>query len=124
MQHRFDNLRRQWYTNLDTVLGLGIGIDIGEVVVGNVGAETRMNFAMVGEAVNTSHRLVDMAEDGQIVVSEHIYEAIRERSPRLLELFAFESLGPTPIKGKTKPQDLYRIHLQRTPLDEAAQRIL
>ena len=124
MQHRFDTLRRQWYINLDTVLGLGIGIDIGEVVVGNVGAETRMNFAMVGEAVNTSHRLVDMAEDGQIVVSEHIYEAIRERSPRLLELFAFESLGPTPIKGKSKAQDLYRIHLQRTPLDQAAQRIL
>ncbi|MCA9986997.1 MAG: response regulator [Anaerolineales bacterium] len=124
MQHRFDHLRRQWYANLDTTLGLGIGIDIGEVVVGNVGAETRMNFAMVGEAVNTSHRLVDMADDGQIVVSEHIYEAIRERSPRLLELFAFESLGPTAIKGKTKPQVLYRIHLTRTPLDEHARRIM
>ena len=84
-------------------------------MVGNVGAEMRMNFAMVGEAVNTAHRLVDMAADGQIVVSASIYQALAEQSPRRLEdSQILTSLGEVSIKGKIVPEVLYRVSLKRT----------
>lgn len=111
MQLRFNQLRQEWYTKLGTELGLGIGIDQGFVVVGNVGAEDRrMNFAMVGEAVNTAHRLVDIALDGQIIISESIFADI---SAREFKFAAFESMGAVPIEGKPAPQVLYRTNLKR-----------
>jgi PAS domain S-box-containing protein len=115
MQRRFNTLRQKWYKQLGTELGLGVGIDQGEVVVGNVGAETRMNFAMVGEAVNTAHRLVELAGDGHVIVSEVIYQAIEKEMPRLLKVVSFESMGPVALKGKNQPQVLYRAAIERTP---------
>lgn len=116
MQQRFNTLRQNWYKDSGIELGLGIGIDQGEVVVGNVGAETRMNFAMVGEAVNTGHRLVEIAEDGQLLITETIYEALQENRTHFLGRLNFESMGLVSLKGKAKPQLLYRYQLERTPL--------
>ena len=76
-----------------------------------------MNFAMVGEAVNTAHRLVDMAEDGQIVLTEVIYDALRARAPRMLDVLRFESLGEIEIRGKAHTQLLYHVQMERTPLE-------
>jgi adenylate cyclase len=116
MQRRFNNLRQKWYNNLGIELGLGIGIDQGDVVVGNVGAETRMNFAMVGEAVNTGHRLVEIAEDGQLIISEGIYQALLTNESILMRDLIFESMGLVSLKGKARPQVLYRTQLERSPL--------
>lgn len=116
MQRRFNQLRQQWYVEMETELGLGIGIDQGEVVVGNVGAETRMNYAMVGDAVNTAHRLVDLALDGQIIISEGVLHSIYEKDSRVMQMVSFEEIGPTELKGKSRPELLYRLQCPRTPL--------
>ncbi len=116
MQRRFEYLRQKWFHSVRTELGLGVGIDQGEVVVGNVGAETRMNFAMVGEAVNTAHRLVEMASDGQIIITESIYQAVAEQNPELLRQVSFVSIGEQLIRGKKVPQVLYQAKLNRNPL--------
>ncbi|MFW6182455.1 MAG: response regulator [Chloroflexota bacterium] len=108
MQRRFNKLQRKWQEEVGIELGLGIGIDQGGVVVGNVGAESRMTFRMVGEAVNIAHRLVDMAEDGQIFITESIYDAVKKDAPRLLEVIDFQQVGPVNLKGKSKSQMLYR----------------
>lgn len=113
MQRRFNELREKWYKDLGVTLGLGIGIDQGNVVVGNVGAESRMTFRMVGEAVNIAHRLVDLAEDGQIFITESIYEAVQKDAPRLLELIAFRRVGPVALKGKSRAQTLYMTAFRR-----------
>jgi PAS domain S-box-containing protein len=107
MQKRFDQKRQEWFQRTDTHLGLGIGIDQGDVVVGNVGAESRMNFQMVGEAVNTAHRLVDLAQDGQIVISNSMFAVLATRNPDLLAETNFVSLGAVPLKGKPTPQIIY-----------------
>jgi PAS domain S-box-containing protein len=112
MQRRFDTLRRRWLGQIGTDLGLGVGIDQGEVVIGNVGAEARMNFAMVGEAVNTAHRLVEIAEHGEVIVSEQVYKAIRNKLPQMAQSDSFELLPPVVLKGKTEPQTLYRVQLE------------
>ena len=56
-------------------LGMGIGINRGMVVLGHVGGRHRMTYTMVGEAVNLAHRLVEIAEDSQIVMAEEIIDA-------------------------------------------------
>jgi PAS domain S-box-containing protein len=116
MQRRFNTLRQKWQQQLNTNLGLGVGIDQGDVVVGNVGADTRMNFAMVGEAVNTAHRLVELAGDGQVIISEVIYRAVEKEMPRLLDIIAFESMGSIALKGKHQPQTLFRAQIERGSL--------
>ena len=113
MQRRFNELRQKWLAELGVTLGLGIGIDQGNVVVGNVGAESRMTFRMVGEAVNIAHRLVDLADDGQIFITESIYEAVKKDAPRLLELIAFRRVGPVALKGKSSAQTLYMTAFRR-----------
>jgi class 3 adenylate cyclase len=109
-------LRREWNQQLGIVLGLGIGIDQGMVVVGNVGAETRMTFRMVGEAVNIAHRLVDLAEDGQIIIAESIHRDIANTAPHLLETIPFQSMGEIALRGKEKPMVLYRGLVERQEL--------
>lgn len=115
MQHRFSELRLHWYERTGTELGLGIGIDLGNVVMGNVGAESRMSFRMVGEPMNIAHRLVDLAEDGQIVISSVVYKALQEKAPQLVERVHLEAFGPVKLKGVETPQILYRTQIARKP---------
>ncbi len=68
MQREFATLRDKW-AQQGMKMGIGIGISRGSVVLGHVGGRSRMNYAMVGQAVNIAHRLVDTAADGQIVVT-------------------------------------------------------
>jgi DNA-binding response OmpR family regulator/class 3 adenylate cyclase len=123
MHHRFDHLRQRWYERLGTDVGLGIGIDIGDVVVGNVGAESRMTFRMVGGAINTAHRLVDIAEDGHIVVSKGVIQALNSEVHQedLEQLAQFDTIGPLSLKGISEPQILYRAKMPRTRLEKNAQ---
>lgn len=118
MQHQFNELCQRWYHNTGTEIGLGIGIDLGEVVVGNVGAESRMSFRMVGAAMNKASRLVDMAEDGYIIISDTMLAALEASVPQLLQRIPFEQLEPVSLKGLAKPQLIYRTQIRR-PLKEA-----
>jgi class 3 adenylate cyclase len=61
MQHSFAGLCLYWKERQGIMVGLGVGIDQGPVVIGNIGAPSRMSFGMVGNAVNTAHRLVELA---------------------------------------------------------------
>lgn len=111
MQKRFNALRMELFEELSTGFGMGIGIDEGNVIVGNVGAETRMTFRMVGDAVNTAHRLVDIAVDGQIVVSEGICQNLQLEGSELLQAHPLLPMGAIEIRGKDEPENLYQIHV-------------
>ena len=79
---------------------LGIGIDVGEAFVGNIGERALYDFTAVGDVVNTASRLQGQAAGGEIVLSERVADGL-----------------PTPIgtrdeltlKGKDKPQPAYRV---------------
>lgn len=116
MQRRFNQLRQTWHENLGTKVGLGIGIDQGEVVVANVGAESRMSFRMVGEVMSRAHRLVEMASDGQVVVSASIYNVLQRQHGEVLQHARFYEVGPIELKGFPQPQTLYLLQTPRTPL--------
>lgn len=117
MQQLFNNMQKRWVETYGVLLGLGIGIDRGFVVMGNVGAESRLNFALVGEAVHTAHRLVDIAADGEIVISESVYQTgnlpASDGIPQGHESLYFEPQGDKQLKGKPEPEPVYTAIIKR-----------
>ncbi len=59
-------------------LQMGIGLHVGEVVVGNIGSETRAKYGIVGAAVNLTHRIQAQARGGEVMISEATYRQIPE----------------------------------------------
>jgi class 3 adenylate cyclase len=108
MQLVFSALRRRWREERGIEVGLGTGIDRGSVVMGSIGAPTHMNFGLVGDAVNTAHRLVELAEHGEIIVSETAVASLDGE----LEDWTFEALPLTQVKGKDNPIRVYLARLQ------------
>lgn len=106
MQRRFIEIKEHWDAH-GLHAGMGIGMDEGSVVLGHVGGRSRMNYAMVGEAVNIAHRLVELAADGQIVATPSILaDGLPENAA-----VRVENLPPQSLKGKTDPQEAVLIEL-------------
>ena len=83
-------------------LGVGVGINAGPAVAGNMGSTGRLNYTVLGESVNVASRLCDAAAGGEILVVE----------PFLRELtIAVDavSLGPRAFKGLSAPLEVYAI---------------
>jgi class 3 adenylate cyclase len=74
---RVREVTAHWATP-DTPLGAGIGIASGECAVGAIGTLDQLEYAAVGTAVNLSHRLCDIAEDGQILMAAGTARALEE----------------------------------------------
>jgi class 3 adenylate cyclase len=57
---------------------MGIGLNAGQVVVGNIGSETRAKYGIVGSAVNLTQRIQQVAKGGEVIVTNSIYRYSRE----------------------------------------------
>ncbi|MFQ5465744.1 MAG: adenylate/guanylate cyclase domain-containing protein [Thermodesulfobacteriota bacterium] len=78
-------------------LYLGIGLDTGTVIVGNMGSQARMEYTAVGEAVNMASRLTDMARPGEIILSESAYWAVAEH----VEAFRTVDVSIKGVEGRS-----------------------
>jgi class 3 adenylate cyclase/putative methionine-R-sulfoxide reductase with GAF domain len=84
MQAALPDLNKQLEEEIGTKLNIGISVHTGEVVVGNIGFEMKMDYTVIGDPVNTVFRLQDMAKPyiNGILISENTSKAARS----LLEL--------------------------------------
>jgi len=96
-----------------TTVGFGIGINAGEAVAGNLGAAKRLEYTVIGDAVNLAQRLESQARAGEVLVSQRVYEKVAsdvEAVPR----------DPVKLKGKSKPVPLWEIRRAKVAATEAA----
>jgi len=104
MQQALPALRKKWeqYGAGARDLAIGIGINTGEVVVGNIGSPQRMDYTAIGDHVNIASRLESNAKKDTILISESTYELVKD-------YVIIDSCFEMKVKGKEKPLKVYKI---------------
>ena len=98
-----DVVNTRWRGESLAEFGLGIGLSTGEVAAALLGSIERVEYTVVGDAVNLTQRLQQFGQPGQTVLSEPTWNALTDRPT------VFEQLDPSLVKGRDTPVVAYRI---------------
>jgi class 3 adenylate cyclase/DNA-binding NarL/FixJ family response regulator len=102
MQARQEELNAVgWNVDRMTSMGVGIGVNTGSVIAGTVGGAGRLEYTVVGDAVNVASRLQNEAEGGEIVASASTVEAA--------DGIDCEPIGRRHVKGREEPVEVFRV---------------
>jgi class 3 adenylate cyclase len=94
-------------------VGFGVGINSGEAIAGNLGAARRLEYTVIGDAVNVASRLESQSRGGEVLISQSVYEKVE----RLVEAVPRE---PVKLKGKSQPVPLWEVKRLAAAATEAA----
>jgi adenylate cyclase len=102
MQRGIARLNQQWANQGRPEIGVGIGINYGEVFAGNIGSHRRLEYTVIGDAVNVAHRLCSEAGPGEILVSEALCQVVKDPAD-------YEYLPAMSLRGRTRSVQVYRL---------------
>ncbi|MEG6523084.1 CHASE2 domain-containing protein [Desulfotomaculum sp. 1211_IL3151] len=108
IQKAIGNLNQKWTAQGTPALNVGVGINSGSVLVGNVGSPERMDYTVIGEDVNLASRVEGLTKNfGTLIV---ISERSVQKLPDNCELrSSLEFLGQAEVKGFTLPIGVYTV---------------
>lgn len=102
MSEKMKELQAKWRMEGKREVNIGIGINSGEVVVGNIGSNERLEYTAIGDNVNLTQRLESVAEKGQILISAATYERVKHKVNATM-------LDPIKVKGKAEKVMAYSV---------------
>jgi adenylate cyclase len=99
-----EQMNEEWARDGKPQLGIGIGINTGDMIAGNVGSETIMSYTVIGDAVNLGARLESLNKDygTRIIISEATRERLKGR-------YDIHPLGDVIVKGKSLPVAIFEV---------------
>jgi adenylate cyclase len=111
MTQEVERLQAKWTAEGKEPFRIGLGVNTGNMVVGNLGSEQLFDYTVIGDEVNLGARLESLNKDYQttthIIISDATYEAAREA-------IETRELGEVKVKGKTRPVVIYELLALRT----------
>jgi len=116
-QEKITAMMVDWAKEGRQTFNVGMGLNTGVVMMGNLGSSERLNYTVIGDNVNTAARLYNVAKGGQIIISESTYEEIKDR-------FIVNELAPVSVKGKTLPLRNFEIVGRLKPGEENTSKLL
>jgi adenylate cyclase len=79
MQQAIKTLNAKWESEGKPKIGVGIGINYGETFAGNIGSHLRLEYTVIGDAVNVASRLCSNAKGGEVLISDMLYQVLKSR---------------------------------------------
>ncbi|MCK4990710.1 MAG: adenylate/guanylate cyclase domain-containing protein, partial [Bacteroidales bacterium] len=104
MMDTLPQLNKKYKEKFKTEIEIGIGINFGEVVAGNLGSEDRIRYSVTGDTVNTGKRIESITKDfpDSVLISDSIYQKVKE----VVKVKAWEPLF---VKGKKDKILVYEV---------------
>lgn len=103
MRKHMKVLRQQWRAQgITKPLEIRMGLNTGYCTVGNFGADTRMDYTIIGREVNLASRLESAAESGEILISHEAYSLVKD-------VIMCRDKGQITVKGFTRPVQIYEV---------------
>jgi adenylate cyclase len=104
MIRTLNDLNREWQSQGKPNLDIGIGINTGDMVAGNIGSDTIMSYTVIGDAVNLGARLESLNKDygTRIIISEFTRAGLKGQ-------YDIHPLGEVVVKGKTRPVAIFEV---------------
>lgn len=112
MKERLEKLNKHWNQG-EATTKMRIGINTGEVVVGNIGGQKRFDYTVMGDNVNLASRLegVNKIYNTSIIINESTFRIVRNH-------FATRKLDTIRVKGKSKATNVYELISEVMPSGE------